>query len=284
MNVELRHLRCLVGVVDAGSFTDAAIDLGISQTAVSRNVAALELALGVRLLHRTTRSVEPTEAGIRVIRQARRALSVVGDLHREAAGGGRSVRIGYAWSALGRHTPDFQRSWAVSFPHTELRLIRTNTATAGLSEGTSDMAILRRVPDDTRGLDLTRIGDERRYCAMAVGHPLAGKRNVTLGHVAAVPLAIDQRTGSTRLDLWAAHEQPRTTIPTDDVDDWLTVIGSGNAVGITTESTAHQYRRQGIVYRPVRDAPPVPIYAAWNVDDPPPMHQEIVELLTKLYF
>ena len=283
MELELRHLRCLVGVVDAGTFTDAAIDLGLSQTAVSRNVAALELALGVRLLHRTTRSVEPTDAGIRVLRQARRTLSAVADLRREAAGAGRPVRIGYAWAALGRHTPDFQRSWAESFPHTEMHLMRMNTATAGLLEGSSDMAILRRVPDDISGLFLSRIGDERRYCAMAADLPLAAKRSVALAHIAAAPLAIDLRTGSTRLDLWPANGQPRSTIPTNDVDDWLTVIGSGKAIGITAESTAHQYRRKGIVYRPVRDAPPVPVYAVWNTNHPPLSHQKIVELLTRLY-
>ena len=37
MDLELRHLRCLVAIVDSGTFTDAAIELGISQAAVSRN-------------------------------------------------------------------------------------------------------------------------------------------------------------------------------------------------------------------------------------------------------
>lgn len=50
-------------VVDAETFTDAAIALGTSQAAVSRSVAALERVLGVRLLLRTTRSVAATPAG-----------------------------------------------------------------------------------------------------------------------------------------------------------------------------------------------------------------------------
>ena len=49
MDLELRHLRCLVAIVDAGTFTDAAIELGVSQAAVSRNLMALEQVLGVRL-------------------------------------------------------------------------------------------------------------------------------------------------------------------------------------------------------------------------------------------
>ncbi|HEY1626646.1 MAG TPA: LysR family transcriptional regulator, partial [Streptosporangiaceae bacterium] len=74
-DLELRHLRCLVAIVDAGTFTDAAIDLGISQAAVSRNLIALERVLGVRLLHRTSRSVSPTTAGVHVLAQARHLLA-----------------------------------------------------------------------------------------------------------------------------------------------------------------------------------------------------------------
>ncbi|GAA3678245.1 LysR family transcriptional regulator [Arthrobacter ginkgonis] len=282
MDVELRHLRCLVAVVETGSFTDAGIELGISQAAVSRGVAALERALGVRLLHRTTRSVEPTPAGERALRKARRVLSIVADLQREASDDGGTVRIGYAWSALGKHTQELQRRWASVFPHSELRLVKTNTPTAGLAEGTSDFAILRRVPD-TSILDVVLIGHERRYCAMASVDPLARRRTVSLAQVADSPLAIDLRTGSTRLDLWPEDARPRRTIPIEDVDDWLTVIATGTARGVTAESTAYQYRRPGLVYRPVRDAPPLPVYAAWSKADPPPARQDVVELLAGFY-
>ncbi len=282
VDIELRHLRCFVGVVDTGTFTDAGIQLGISQTAVSRNVAALETALGVRLLRRTTRSTELTPAGERVIRYARRALTVVSDLRQEASACTDTVRMGYAWSALGKHTPELQRRWAVSFPHLELRLIRTNTPTAGLSDGTTDLSILRRTPDLT-ALDVEVIGSEKRYCAMSIEDPLASKRSVTLTEIATRPVAIDQRTGSTRLDLWPEGKQPQKTINTDDVDDWLTVIGSSRARGITAESTAHQYRRHGVVYRPVRDVTPVRVYAAWLKTDPPQALRDAISLLQEIY-
>lgn len=282
MDLELRHLRCLVGVAEAGTFTDAAIELGMSQAAVSRNIAALEHTLGVRLMHRTTRSIEFTAAGDRTVRHARRVLSIVEAIQQEAADGGGTVRIGYAWSALGRHTTEFQRRWADAFPNTELRLIRTNTPTAGLAEGTSDLAILRRVPD-TASINLVLIGLEKRFCAMAADDALAGKRSITLAEAASKPIALDRRTGSTRLDLWPEGQQPQRTIATDDVDDWLTVIGSGKARGITAESTAHQYRRKGVVYRHVRDAAPVPVYVAWSKTDPPVGFQGVVELLAALY-
>ncbi|GAA5615430.1 HTH-type transcriptional regulator ArgP [Streptomyces platensis] len=80
--MELRHLRCLVAIVDAGGFTDAAIDLGLSQAAVSRTLGSLEDFLGVRLLHRTSRSASPTTAGVHVLARARKVLAEADNLIR----------------------------------------------------------------------------------------------------------------------------------------------------------------------------------------------------------
>ena len=114
--VELKHLRCLVAVVDTGSFTDAAIELGVSQAAVSRTVLALEQILGVRVLHRTSRSVTVTTAGVRVLERARHLLADADDLVREAATRHKHLRIGHAWGAMGRHTTEFQRRWHEAVP------------------------------------------------------------------------------------------------------------------------------------------------------------------------
>jgi DNA-binding transcriptional LysR family regulator len=282
MDVELRQLRCLVAVVDEGTFTDAAIELRMSQAAVSRNIAALEQSLGTRLVERTTRSAGLTLSGEGALAKARRILALLADLEREARAGTGRLRIGYAWSALGQHTSEFQRRWAATFASTELQLVRSNTPTAGLGDGTTDLAIIRRLPDSAV-VEHVRIGEEKRYCSMSSDDPMAHKRSVTLAQIAELPVAMDLRTGSTTLELWPESEQPRDVIPTHDVDDWLNLISSGKARGITAESTAHQYRRRGIVYRPVRDAPPVPVYAAWSRKDPPRECEHVVELLRGLY-
>ncbi|MEV7605835.1 LysR family transcriptional regulator [Paenarthrobacter sp. NPDC089322] len=282
MDVELRQLRCLLAVVDEGTFTDAAIELRMSQAAVSRNIAALEQALGVRLLERTTRRLGLTAAGERALGKARRIIALLADLERDARAGTGELRIGYAWSALGEHTTEFQHLWKTRFPHTELQLIRSNTPSGGLLDGTTDFAILRRLPQ-AAAVEHERIGEEKRYCAMSVDDPLAKRRSVTLTQIATLPVAMDLRTGSTTLDLWAEQGQPPEVIPIRDIDDWLTVIGSGAARGITAASTAHQYRRRGVAYRPVRDAPTVPVFVAWLRKDPPQELEVVVELLAALY-
>ncbi|MFD0312336.1 LysR family transcriptional regulator [Streptomyces sp. NPDC127119] len=281
MDVELRQLRCLVAIVDEGGFTDAAIALGVSQAAVSRTLASLERALEVRLLRRTSREVTPTATGLRVVAHARRVLGEVEGLVREAASGQSSLRIGYAWSALGRHTLAFQRAWATAHPATELELVRANSATAGLAEGTCELSVVRR-PLDERRFDSVIVGLERRLCAMASDDPLARRRSVRLADLAGRTLLVDRRTGTTTTELWPPDARPETR-DSHDIDDWLTTISTGRYVGMTAESTAHQYPRPGVVYRPVRDAEPIAVRLAWWRDDPHPAAPAVTELLTALY-
>ncbi|MFI6829659.1 LysR family transcriptional regulator [Kribbella sp. NPDC050241] len=281
MDLELRHLRCLVTVVDTGTFTDAAIELGVSQAAVSRNLLALEGRLGVRLLHRTSRSVTPTTAGVQVLARARQILNDVDELVAEATTGHTRLRIGHAWSAMGRHTAEFQRRWAAEHPEIELQLIRTNTSTGGLAEGLCDLAVVRTHIDLRRFAHAT-VAQESRYCALPADDPLACKRTVTLDQLRDRVLVIDRRTGSTTADLWPEEARPRIEY-THDVDDWLSAIASGRCVGVTPQATTTQYRRDGVVYRPLRDAPPVDVHLIWHRQDPHPATQAAVDLLSGLY-
>src|SRR5215213_8901734 len=61
-------LLAFIAVAREQSFTKAAAQLGVSQSALSHTVRGLEARLGLRLLTRTTRSVAPTEAGERLLR------------------------------------------------------------------------------------------------------------------------------------------------------------------------------------------------------------------------
>ncbi|MEV6606534.1 LysR family transcriptional regulator [Kutzneria sp. NPDC051319] len=281
MDLELRQLRCLVAIVDTGTFTDAAIELGVSQAAVSRTLSALEHVLGARLLHRTSRSITPTTAGVQVLARARQLLAEADNLVREATTGHTRLRIGHAWSAIGRHTAEFQRRWAVRHPGVELLFVRTNTTTGGLAEGLCDLAVVR-TPIDTQRYSHVQVGSEPRYCVMAADDPWAKRRSITLAEIAERVLMIDRRTGTTTADLWPPDKQPKL-VPTNDVDDWLAAIAAGRCVGITPQATVTQYRRDGIVYRRVRDAPPVPVHLIWRRHDPHPATHAAIALLTELY-
>jgi DNA-binding transcriptional LysR family regulator len=281
MDLELRHLRCLVAIVDTGSFTDAAIELGVSQAAVSRTLLSLEKVLTVRLLHRTSRRINPTTAGVQVLARARVLLADADELVREATTGHTRLRIGHAWSAMGRHTREFQRRWAARYPDVELHLIRHNTPTAGLAEGLCDLAVVRTAIDEARYAHAT-VGTERRYVAMASDDPLARRRTVALDELSRRTLVVDRRTGTTTADLWPRDARPDLEY-TQDIDDWLAAIATGRHVGVTPRSTTTQYRRDGIVYRPLRDAQPVPVHLIWRRHDPHPATHAAVALLAELY-
>lgn len=71
----LSEMEAFVNVVDHSGFTGAATRMGVSKSAVSKNVAALENRLGARLLNRTTRRVSPTEIGLNYYERAKNVLS-----------------------------------------------------------------------------------------------------------------------------------------------------------------------------------------------------------------
>ena len=75
----INDMLAFLAVAQERSFTRAAGRLGISQSALSHTIRALEARLGVRLLTRTTRSVSPTEAGERLMQLCReRSCTVTG--------------------------------------------------------------------------------------------------------------------------------------------------------------------------------------------------------------
>lgn len=81
----LDAIASFIKVVELASFTGAAQALGVSRTVVSDRVMALEARLGVKLLHRTTRRVSLTEAGVAYLDRARQGLAVLEEAEAEAA-------------------------------------------------------------------------------------------------------------------------------------------------------------------------------------------------------
>lgn len=282
MDLELRHLRAFVAVVDEGGFTKAGDALTISQASVSRAVASLERAVGAPLLQRTTRELSLTTAGARIIGHARRALEEAAAITRVAAETPSEIRVGYAWAALGRHTTVVQQRWAAAHPGSELRFVQSNTPTAGLAEGVAEVAVVRRPLTDER-FTTVLVGVEPRFAAVASADPLARRRSLTLDDFIGRTIAVDPLSGTTTPDLWAPEAAPAVTRAVAGIEDWLTLIAAGQAVGLSSEATARQHLRPGVVYRPVRDAQPIAVWLAWWRDSPPRGATSLVQLVCDLY-
>ncbi len=263
---DLRQLRALIAVVDEGTFTDAAIALRTSQASVSRAVAELERTLGARLLLRTSRGARPTVLGRRVTEHARRVQTEIALIEQLSEQDPAQLRVGFAWSVFGRLTTPIQRQWQGE--HGSLAFVQSNTPTAGLLEGEVDLAVVRRPLGDQR-FETSLVGTEARYAALAVDDPLVRRRRLSLADLSRRAIAIDRATGTTSTELWPVGAAPTDLHEVHGMEEWLTVVAAGEAVGITSEATADQFPRPGIRYRPVVDAPPIAVSLAWWRDDPP---------------
>lgn len=283
MDWTVRELEVFVAAVDTGSFTDAALLLHVSQASVSRTVAALERALGDHVLRRVPRGCEPTAFGLQLLPHARRVLAEAGRFSEFVRSRHGLVRLGYAWSALGRHTAPLQRRWAREHPEVGLELVRFNSPTSGLAEGRCDVAIVRRPVDDRRYGSFV-VGLERRLVAFASDDVLwSRRRQVTMAEIAGRTVVIDPRTGTTGSDLWQGAATLPTFVESADVDSWLDAIAAGRGVGTTAQATADHHPRPGVTYRPIKDGPRIAVRLVWLRDARPPGLDELVHTVTELY-
>lgn len=276
-DLEARHLRVLVALADEGSFTDAAIALGVGQSAVSRTLAQLERILGVALVHRTTRSVALTAAGEAARSAAVDALRALDAVVVAATGRARPLRIGYSWAALGRHTTGIMQAWRQQHPDRPVEVHRFDERLAGLPTGAADLAVVRG-DRPAGGFAAHQLFAEGRLAAVSSTHPLARADDVDLGRLAQETLVWTPSVGTTTLDLWPPHARPVRTVAVDNIDEWLTVIAAGDAVGLTPESTAFTHPHRGVRFLPVLEVPDVAVWLVWPATAGHPDIAAFVEL------
>lgn len=276
----MRHLQALVALAEEGTFTDAAIRLHVTQSAVSRIIAGLEDEVGVALVRRTTRTVALTAAGQRCYDACVAALAAVAEVRAAATGASRPLRLGYAWSALGRHTTHVLRRWRAEHRDVALEVHRIDDRAGGVGRGAADVAVVRgevHEPD----LSTRLMFREPRMAAFPAGHRLARHGEVTLADLRDETVLI-AAFGTTTLDLWPADVRPRAGVHVDNTDEWLTEIAGGLAVGVTAESTATQHAHPGVRFVPLRGVEKVPVYLVWPSRHPHPATAEFVELVASV--
>lgn len=283
MDFSLRDLRFFVTAAEAGSFTEAASQLFVSQAAVSRTIAGFERQVGDKLLRRTVRGCEVTGAGAQLLPEARRVLAEADRFSRFLAARQRTLRLGYAWAALGVHTTALQRQWPKQCPGLEMVLLRNNSPTFGLAEGMCDVAVMRREVN-AELYDSVVVGLEQRMVVFAADDPQWARRRVlSMSELADRTVFIDSKMGATDPADWAQGERRPQFLESSDVDSWLDGIVAGRAVGTTAEATAHHHPRPTVAYRPLKDGPRIPVRLAWHRHEPPAGLGELISLATDLY-
>ena len=178
--MDLDAVRTFVTVVAAGRFQDAAVDLSITQQAVSKRIATLEKTLGARLFTRTARGARLTTEGEAFLPHARELLSAEA---RALA----SVRTGpLRVDVIGRRLcpATLLREFHEAHPEIALEVVTLfDTAAAALRTGTIDAsfrAVVQLPPD----LDAQWVFDEPIELLCGPRHPLAGMSSVTPAELA----------------------------------------------------------------------------------------------------
>ncbi|RYF27033.1 MAG: LysR family transcriptional regulator [Comamonadaceae bacterium] len=139
MKAALSDLHALVAVVQAKGFRGGARHMGVSASAASDAVRRLETQLGVRLLHRTTRSVAPTEAGQRLLERLRpalqeveAALDVVNGFRDQPAG---TLRLNVPVAALRLVLPAIVPGFRAAYPDILLEVVAEDSFVDVLAAG-----------------------------------------------------------------------------------------------------------------------------------------------------
>src|SRR4051794_22549825 len=209
--IELAHLRVLVALADEGTFTDAAIRLGLSQPAVSRSLARLEQLLGVHLVQRTTRALSLTPAGRACYDAALPVLRGVEAVIAAAHGRAMPLRLGYSWAALGPYTQDVLRTWREQHPDVPLEVHRVDDRSGGLATGAVDVAITRDAVRD-RTLHTEPLFQEGRLAALPAESPLARRASLSLADLVDQVIVVVPAMGTTTLELWPPQQRPARTV------------------------------------------------------------------------
>jgi len=201
--MDTRQLAAFCAVVELQSFSQAAERLGVTQPAVSLQVRALEKRLGKRLLDRSGRRVEPTEAGLALYRGAQRMLALEGQLLDEldSAGGGElggTLQVGSSTGPGSTVVPVLLCEFQRQNPGVAVSLSISDT-----------QSVVERVAE--RELELGIVGAARRHrgvtfepffrddvvLACPPGHRFAGK-SVTLDDLKEEPLIVMQEGAGVR--------------------------------------------------------------------------------------
>ncbi|GLZ00208.1 LysR family transcriptional regulator [Actinoplanes sp. NBRC 103695] len=240
--MERRQLEVFAAVARAGSFTRAAGELHLVQSAVSATVAALETDLGERLFDRTTRRVQLTAAGQALLPRATAILDsfqAARDAVDAVRGGlSGSVRIGYMTNVTLFDIPHLLGRFNADHPAVTMHLAPAATGTAGLAEGLRrgdlDLAFLAATPEDYPDLDVQVLASSALGLGVAARDPLAARTTIPLAGTAGLRF-VDFRAGFANRTLVDAEFRRRglwrdIRIETSDTNDTAALVRNGLGV------------------------------------------------------
>jgi len=214
---ELPHLSTFVRAAEQGSFTAVAVDLDITQAAVSQRIAVLEKELRVSLFDRRAGKNTLTEAGQRLYRYARRILDLheqaredLGDFHAPVSG---DLPIA-ASSVPGEcFLPALLSAFHAKHPQVHVRATVSDSGSVmtDVEKGKASLGLLGQKVERV-GLESRPIGTDSLVLITPSGHPWATRRSISLDALAGEPLIIREPGSGSRCALEKGLDRVGTSL------------------------------------------------------------------------
>ncbi len=281
--MDLNAVRTFVAVADAGQFQKAAVDLALTQQAVSKRVATLERDIGVRLLTRTPRGAELTIDGQAFLSHARTLLQAEERAIASVRPGSRALRVDVVGrrASLAGHLRDFHRA----HPGIALDVVTlpgSSEAIAAVRDGVID-ATFRAVTMPGQhipaGIESAPVHDEPIHLFTGPAHPFARATAVTpaqlAGHRIWMPGNVPGAEWTVYYDALAADFglTIETTGPNFGVEALIDTIAASSTLATFLGTQTPLVWPAGYDMRliPLRDPTPVyPHSVLWRADNPHP--------------
>ena len=283
MDVHSRDLRYFAAVAQELHFTRAAELLFVSQPALSKQIRMLERTLGAPLFERDRREVRLTAVGAALLPHARRVLEQWTEAERAVAAARAALQsrlvVGMSTGpGRGGMLPAIRSRFTAEYPDAQLvlRQVDWTDSSAGLADGSSDVAFLWLPQPDGERLRWLVVAEEPRLVALPETHRLAGREAVDFGELLDEPfLALPGSAGVLR-DYWLATDErggrePRVGAEISGIDETYEALVGGQGICLLGAGNAPLLTRGGVVTRAVRGLSPSRFALAWRADDTRPL-------------
>jgi LysR family transcriptional regulator, transcription activator of glutamate synthase operon len=270
--MELRQLRYLDAVARRRSFTRAALDLHIAQSALSQQVGRLERELGVELLRRTTRRVEVTEAGELALARARRALAEADGLRADldALQGlvRGTLRLGGVPPVGPAHPAALIAEFTRAHPGVGVT-VREDVAFTllrQLREGDLDLVMALVDPDSLDGLEGVRLLAEELVVVAPLDHPVARAKRVRVERLEGEALVTYSAGSSLRDALRALVPAGRVVAEANDLETVRELTARGLGVTLMPRSVVASHGER-LAIRPLSPRQALPVSLVWRAGE-----------------
>jgi DNA-binding transcriptional LysR family regulator len=271
--LELRQLRYFRTLAETLHFGKTAKIHHMSQPPLSRQIAALEQELGVRLFERTRHNVKLTEAGKHFFEDTGEIFKLIENARRNAQLASRgetgSLSVGFMMSSAYNIMPAVAKHYSATYPEVVVKLteVLPSMLAADVKDGKTDVGIMYR-PEDCDGLESRTIYREPLVLALPPGHRL-GKKSVVFPHDLAeesfitfprhvAPLVHDQIVHY----CLANGFRPRVKLETNLQQTIVNLVGEGMGVAMVPRSMSKTHRTTQ--FRRLKAPPIVEVAVLWS--------------------